>query len=254
MTHWRGWIVPILLVAVAEAAALATNLQSDTLAAPSRIALAAWTSIADGSALQAAAQTLLGAAGGLCIGASAGLAAGIALGLFPRLGAFAFLSIELLRPIPAIALVPLSLLMFGFGYRMEIAVVAFATFWPVLILSWHALAQIDIRLLEVAKIMKLGAFATVWKIILPATTPRLFTALRLATALALVVAVTVEVVANPQGFGHDLMLAQETLHPDRMLAMLLLLGAVGVGLNAVLLALQRRLFLHRGDIALEAGR
>jgi NitT/TauT family transport system permease protein len=160
----------------------------------------------------------------------------------------------MLRPIPAIAIVPLSLLMFGFGYRMEIAVVAFACFWPLLILSWHALRQVDPRLFEVARIMKLGTLATVWKIILPAATPRLFTAFRLATGLSLVVAVTVEVVANPQGFGHSLMIYQETLRPASMLAMLLWLGLVGVVLNDLLQRLERRLFADRGDVRTEAER
>ena len=213
--------------------------------------MASWHTLADGTLFETAWQTLLGAGGGLLIGASAGLAAGISLGLSPRLASFSMLSIEMLRPIPAIAIVPLSLLMFGFGYRMEIAVVAFACFWPLLILSWHALTQVDSRLIEVARIMKLGTPATIWKIILPAAMPRLFTALRLATGLSLVVAVTVEVVANPQGFGHSLMLAQETLHPDDMLAMLLWLGILGVALNYALLRLQHRLFMHRGDLAME---
>ncbi len=173
MKRWRGFLFPLICVVVAELAALATNLQSDTLASPSRIVLGGWNALNDGSLVEATYQTLLGAAGGLAIGASAGLIAGIALGLSPRLAAFSTLSIEMLRPIPAIAIVPLSLLMFGFGYRMEISVVAFACFWPLLILSWHALRQVDDRLLEVAKIMRLGILATVWKIILPAATPRL---------------------------------------------------------------------------------
>lgn len=251
MKRWRGLLFPLLCVVVAELAASFATMQSDTLASPSRILVGGWNALTDGSLIEATYQTLVGAAGGLALGASAGLVAGLALGLLPRLAAFSTLSIEMLRPIPAIAIVPLSLLMFGFGYRMEIAVVAFACFWPLLILSWHALRQVDARLLEVAQIMKLGTLATVWKIILPAATPRLFTAFRLATGLSLVVAVTVEVVANPQGFGHGLMIAQETLRPDRMLAMLLWLGIVGVGINGLLMRLEHRLFVHRGDI--EAG-
>ena len=64
----------------------------------------------------------------------------------------AFLTVEMLRPIPSVALLPLSLLIFGFGYRMEVAVIAFATFWPSLILTQSAVAQIEPRLIEVARL------------------------------------------------------------------------------------------------------
>ena len=177
-----------------------------------------------------------------------GLAAGIALGFSETLRRAAFLTIELLRPIPSVALLPLSLLIFGFGYRMEIAVIAFATFWPSLILTQNAVAQIEPRLIEVARLMGLSRLQTAWKIVLPAAAPRLMTALRLAAGLALVVAVTAEIVSNPQGLGHDLMIAQETLRPERMFAVLFWVGLIGWGKNAALLRLERWLFAHRGEV------
>ena len=89
----------------------------------------------------------------------------------------------MLRPIPSVALLPLSLLIFGFGYRMEIAVIAFATFWPSLILTQSAVAQIEPRLIEVARLLGLTRLQTAWKIVLPAAAPRLMTGLRLAAGL-----------------------------------------------------------------------
>jgi ABC-type nitrate/sulfonate/bicarbonate transport system permease component len=251
MKDWRGIAFPVAIVAAAELGADLTGFATDTLVSPSRILFAGLAALFDGSAVTAAAQTLIAAAGGLLLGAGAGLIAGVALGLSRPLAAFSSLSIEMLRAIPAIALVPLGLLVFGVGYAMEVAVVAFACFWPVLMLAWHASAQIDPRLIEVARILQLGTFATVAKIILPAAAPRLFTALRIAAGLALVVAVTVEVVANPLGFGHALMTAQETLHPDVMLATLLLLGVIGLALNALLSRWQRTLFVERGGTEAE---
>jgi NitT/TauT family transport system permease protein len=185
---------------------------------------------------------------GLGLGGFAGLAVGTALGLSKALFRFTFLTIEMLRPIPSVALLPLSLLIFGFGYRMEIAVIAFATFWPALLLTASAVAQIEPRLIEVARLMGLSGFDTARKIVLPAAGPRLLTALRLAAGLALVVAVTAEILSNPQGLGHDLMIAQETLRPERMFAVLLWVGLIGWGKNAALLRLERYLFEHRGEV------
>src|SRR5262245_13259411 len=154
----------------------------------------------------------------------------------------------MLRPIPSVALLPLSLLVFGFGYRMEVAVIAFATFWPALILTQSAVAQIEPRLIEVSRLMGLTRLQMAWKIVLPAAAPRLMTGLRLAAGFALVVAVTAEIVSNPQGLGRDLMLAQETLRPDRMFAALVWVGLIGWGLNVTLLRLEHWLFAHRGEI------
>jgi len=185
---------------------------------------------------------------GLAIGAGLGLLAGLAVGFSRRADNVSFLAIEMLRPIPSVALLPLSLMIFGFGFRMEIFVIAFACFWPFLILSQNAVRQVEPRLIEVARVLRLGPLATAAKIVLPAAAPRLITAFRLATGIALVVAVTCEIASNPQGLGHALMLSQETLRPARMFAFLFWVGLIGWSLNTALIRLERHLFSHRGDV------
>ena len=123
------------------------------------------------------------------------------------------MSIEVLRPVPSVALIPLAMLMFGFGARMEVSIVAFATFWPTLILVQSAVQQVEPRLLEVSRVLGLSARERACKIVLPAIVPRLFVALRLGVAVALVVAVTVEIAANPNGMGYAMMIAQQSLDP-----------------------------------------
>ena len=248
MRAWRGVIVPAVLLALAEIAFRVRAGPSDSLAPPSRAIAALVSILKDGSLLFGSAQTLASLLAGSALGSLAGLGAGIALSSSELLGRLSFLSIEMLRPIPSVALLPLSLLIFGFGYGMEIAVIAFATFWPSLILSHSAVQQIEPRLMEVARLLRLSRWQTAAKIILPAAAPRLMTALRLAAGLALVVAVTAEIVSNPQGLGHDLMIAQETLRPERMFAVLFWVGLIGWGKNAALLRLERWLFAHRGDV------
>ena len=154
------------------------------------------------------------------------------LGLSPRVARASVLSIEVFRPMPSVALIPLAMLVFGFGWRMELSVVAFATFWPMLVLTQAAVRQVEPGLLEVAWALGLTPLQRTWKIVLPAIVPRLFVALRLAVAIALVVAVTVEIAANPQGMGYAMSLAQQSLDPALMLAWLLWIGCVGVAINA----------------------
>lgn len=248
MRRWRGIVVPAALLVLAEVGFWVSIGASDSLAPPSRVAAALMAALLDGSLAMGTAKTLATMLMGLGLGVLTGLAAGIALGFSETLRRAAFLTVEMLRPIPSVALLPLSLLIFGFGYRMEVAVIAFATFWPSLILTQSAVAQIEPRLIEVSRLMGLGRLRTAWKIVLPAAAPRLMTGLRLAAGFALVVAVTAEIVSNPQGLGHDLMISQETLRPERMFAILLWVGLIGWGLNVALLRLERWLFAHRGEV------
>jgi ABC-type nitrate/sulfonate/bicarbonate transport system permease component len=168
----------------------------------------------------------------------------------PRVAQAGFLSIEVLRPIPSVALIPLAMLVFGFGLRMELSVVAFATFWPMLVLAQAAARQVEPRLLEVARALQLPPVERFAKIVLPAMVPRLFVALRLGVAIALVVAVTVEIAANPYGMGYTLMIAQQSLDPALMLAWLFWVGLVGYAVNAGALWLQRRVAIRMGEAGL----
>ncbi|CAN7167698.1 ABC transporter permease [Variovorax sp. LjRoot290] len=236
----RPWVFPALLLALFEWYARRAAAQGSDALAPPSAALKAFAGAAvDGSLWQATGFTLGTAALGLLIGAVLGIALGIVLGLSRRTAQFGLLSIEVLRPIPSVALIPLSMLMFGFGVRMELAIVAFAAFWPMLILVQSAVQQVEPRLLEVSRVLGLTARERAWKIVLPAIVPRLFVALRLGVAVALVVAVTVEIAANPNGMGYAMMIAQQSFDPPLMLAWLGWIGVVGFVINAAMQRLQR---------------
>ncbi|MCA0243363.1 MAG: ABC transporter permease subunit [Proteobacteria bacterium] len=236
----KGLAVPLLLLAALEGYARGPGRDSDALAPPSKALLALGQAAADGSLWGATAFTLGSAAAGLAIGFALALLLGTWLGLSARAGRWSFLTVELLRPVPSVALIPLAMLVFGFGARMEFSVVAFAVFWPLLVLVQAAARQVDPRLLEVAAALQLGPAARFAKIVLPAMLPRLFVALRLAVAIALVVAVTVEIAANPHGMGYAIMLAQQSLDPALMLAWLFWIALVGFAVNALALWLQQR--------------
>ena len=217
-------------------------MRSDSLAAPSEAVAALGGALADGTLLCWTLETGGAALAGLGLGAGFGVLTACAVGLSPAVAGLLRLPIEFLRPIPSTALLPLALLAFGFGFRLEIAIVAFATFWPMVIVGGAAIAAVDPQLIEVARVLRLGWAARVWKIVLPAALPRLFVALRLSAGVALIVAVTVEIALNPLGLGFAMMQAQQMLQPALMFAVLIWVGVLGWGLNAVLLLVQRRAF------------
>ena len=242
----RPFVFPAVLLGALEWWARTTGRGSDALAPPSAALRAFVGAASDGSLLAATAFTLGSAALGLLIGFTLGLAGGTLLGLSRRAASAAALSVEVARPVPSVALIPLAMLVFGFGLRMEVSVVAFACLWPVLVLTQAAVRQVEPRLLEVARALQLTPWQRFVWIVGPAIVPRLFVALRLGVAIALVVAVTVEIAANPHGMGYALIIAQQSLDPALMLAWLGWVGAVGFAINAAALALQRAVARRMG--------
>jgi ABC-type nitrate/sulfonate/bicarbonate transport system permease component len=238
----KAFLLPVAALVLLEIWARVIHLQSDSLAPPSAVAAALIEAFKDGSVLNATRDTLISAFAGLAIGGAVGLAFGIALGIFRIFDRLMEVTIEAIRPIPSIALLPIALIALGFGYRMEIVIVAFACVWPILILSRAAIGGIEPRLIEVSRALRLSPSDRVRKIIIPAALPRIFLAFRLAAGIALIVAVTVEIAINPIGLGAAIMTAQQALRPDLMLAYLLWIGVIGYALNAGLVVAQRHLF------------
>jgi ABC-type nitrate/sulfonate/bicarbonate transport system permease component len=240
--NWRGLVLPLVFLLSVELIAMASTIERDAFAAPSAVLAAAIRTLHSGAALRATSETLITAGSGLLLGFVIGLIGGIPLGLFRRADQLMMVPLESLRPVPPVALIPLSLLIFGFGYAMEIAVVAFAVIGPIFLMTRSAIRGIEPQLMEVSQALGLGLIARVTKIVLPAILPRIFVAFRIALGIALVVAVTVEITANPLGLGYAMTIAQQSLQPDLMFALLLWIGLTGWSLNALLLRAESRLF------------
>ncbi|QCK86306.1 ABC transporter permease [Phreatobacter aquaticus] len=246
----RGLVLPAAAVLALEAWLRISPIKSDALAPPSEVVIALAAALGDGSILLATGDTLIGALAGLMLGAAIGLAIGILIGLLPPIDHLLEVPIESIRPIPSVALLPIALMVFGFGYLLEISIVAKTCMFATLIMTRAAVRGVEPRLMEVARALRLSPIARVTKIVLPAALPGIFVGFRLAASAALIVAVTAEITMNPQGLGHAMMTAQQALRPDLMLAYLVWIGLVGFLWNAVLLFAQRHLF---GRAALAEG-
>jgi ABC-type nitrate/sulfonate/bicarbonate transport system permease component len=237
-----AWLVPLGLLGAAEVAMRRSGIQSDGLALPSQVASSLVVLIADGEIFLRTAETIGSIAVGVAIGGALGLLLGVWLGLSPVAAKLASLSIELFRPIPPVAIIPLMMLIYGLGIRMEAAIIAFACFWPMLLLTRDAVLSVEPRLIEVARMLGLPRRKQITKIALPAAVPRIFTALRLTLGIALIVAVTTEIAANPVGLGYAIITAGLSLRPDAMYAFLAWLAMLGWLLNAGLIGLHHHLF------------
>ena len=240
MGKLRGLLIPVLLVALWEIGVRVGTLPPDTMSQPSAIVQAGWEALNDGSLLVATWQTFETALLGLAIGAAIGIVVGSLIGLSPALEAIIGPTLDTIRPVPAVALIPLALLIYGFGVRMEVLVITFACVWPILIVTVSAVRGIEPRLIEVARMLEMPPLKRMLRIILPAALARIAVGIRVSAGVALVVAVTVEIVLNPQGLGYGMIIAAQSLRPDLMWAELLWVGFAGWAFNTVLMTIDRR--------------
>jgi ABC-type nitrate/sulfonate/bicarbonate transport system permease component len=117
---------------------------------------------------------------------------------------------------------------------MELLVIVAPAIWPALINTMGGVAAVSERLTDVARTLRLPAAATVFKILLPAAAPSILVGARLSLTLSLIMAVAAEMIGNPVGLGYAVVREQQALHPDRMFAYVLIMGLLGVTMDAIL--------------------
>jgi ABC-type nitrate/sulfonate/bicarbonate transport system permease component len=229
-----GLATPAVCVLAWETAIRADVLQYQYLPAPSAIAVGAGELVASGELLDATLHTLESVFLGWAAAVAVGVSLGLLLGASPLLRRYTLATIEILRPMPAIALVPVALLLFGFSIETELMVIIPPSLWPVLINTMGGLMDVHVRLSEVGRTFRLSRAAILCKVMLPAATPAIMVGARISLTLAVVLAVLAEMVGNPEGLGYAVVTQQQALRPDLMFVYVIVIGLLGLVLNAVL--------------------
>ena len=175
----------------------------------------------------------LAGVGGVALGALVGSSAAARAWIGPTL--------EFIRPLPASAVMPLAIAIFGLSGGMVLAVVAFGAMWPVLLATMHGLAGVHERLREVAAGLQLGRGEFLWKIGLPNALPDILAGMRLALTVSLIVSVVGEMIASQAGLGQAILLAARSFRASELFAGIVILGAIGFASNALLALAERRL-------------
>ncbi|WP_395702271.1 ABC transporter permease [Aquabacterium sp.] len=150
-------------------------------------------------------------------------------------------TLEFIRPLPASAVIPLAISIFGLSGGMVLAVVSFGAMWPVLLATVHGLASVHPRLREVAAALQLSRLAFAWKIGLPNALPDILAGMRLSMTVSLIVSVVGEMIASQEGLGQAILLAARAFHASELFAGIVLLGAIGFVSNALLALAEGRL-------------
>jgi ABC-type nitrate/sulfonate/bicarbonate transport system permease component len=190
---------------------------------------------------------------GLVISVVAGVAIGIAIGSSRVLRSLTHSTIEFLRPIPSVALIPLAVLLFGSQIQSTLVLVVYASFWPVLIQVLYGVQDVDPVARETARCYGLGAWAQIRYVTWPTTLPYLMTGIRLAAAVALILAITSEVAIDTQGLGKEISDTESGGAVAIMYAYVIVAGVIGVIVNLGARALERRVLAWHPSVRLDAA-
>jgi ABC-type nitrate/sulfonate/bicarbonate transport system permease component len=200
---------------------------------------------------RALGDTVLAWAIGLLIAVAAGVVVGVVIGSVEALRAATASTIEFLRPIPSVALIPLAVLLFGVEIRSTLVLVIYASFWQVLVQVLHGVHDVDPVARETARSYGLSRWAQVRYVTWPTALPYVLTGLRLAAAVALILTITSELVIGIPGLGSEIALAQSGGAVATMYAVVLVTGLLGVGVNVLARSLERRVLWWHTSVRTE---
>lgn len=203
---------------------------------------------------QALGDTLQGWSVGLAIAMIAGVGFGIAIGGIPTLRAATSSTIEFLRPIPSVALIPLAVLLYGTNMRATLLLVVYAAFWQVLVQVLYGVQDVDPVARETAHSYRFSPWRQVRTVIWPTALPYVMTGFRLAAAVALVLEITGELIIGTPGIGKLIAVAQTSGAYAAMYALVIVAGLIGVVVNVVARGLERRVLRWHPSVRREAPR
>jgi sulfonate transport system permease protein len=213
------------------------------VAAPANILAALIRLGGNGELWDAMSATLARMLGGWAVAAAAGIALGAVVGLSARLAPYVRPTLEFFRQLPAAVIIPPAILFLGLSEQMMVTVIAFGVMWPILLSTVHGFVSIEPRLREVAAALEISAVSYFRKIALPAAMPDILAGIRISLAIALILAVVVEMQAGLPGMGRFILLAQRAFRAPDLYAGIVVLGAFGFLLN-LLAARSEQYFLR----------
>jgi ABC-type nitrate/sulfonate/bicarbonate transport system permease component len=199
--------------------------------------------LGEASFWSAVGSTMQGWALGLGIAAALAIPLGILIGSSATAYRSVRFVVEFLRPIPSVALVPLAVLIYGVGLESKVFLAAFASFWPLFVQTLYGVQDVDPVATDTARSFGLNAFQRLYRIKLPSAIPYIATGLRISSAVALILAVTAEIVIGSAGLGREINVARQGGAIELMYALIITTGLLGWALNIATTGAERRV-LH----------
>jgi sulfonate transport system permease protein len=210
---------------------------------PQRVAESLWELLRSGELKMNLIVSLQRLAAGVAVGAAAGLPFGVAMAVSPRFEGYVRPSFNLIRQVPAVALIPVFILIFGIGETFKILIISKAAFYPIALAAYQAVRNLPLSYIEVARAYRLSRLMMLRLVIIPAATPELITGLRLALGRSWGTLVVAELLSSESGIGQMMEFARQMFRMDIVMAGLVVVGVTGFTLDRIIKLLERR-FMH----------
>jgi len=201
----------------------------------------------EGALLPAIRTTLVTFAVAIGVATVLGAALGMLIGASRKLERALTPIMDFCRTLPPPAIVPVLALLLGANLEMAVTVVVLAAIWPILLNTVTAMRSVPPVRLEMARSLGLTRGDRLRKVVLPSLAPGIMLGVRVAVSIALIVTLLVDILGTGEGLGRELLLGQQTFQPERVWALLLLIGTFGYLLSAVVAAGEDRLLRTWGE-------
>ena len=234
------WIVPLLVIAGWEAASRSGWLSTRILPEPLAVAQAFWNLLKSGELARDVAISSGRALAGLAIGGGLGLVLGLLTGTFRTAETLLDTTLQMVRNVPPLALIPLVILWFGIDESAKLFLVAIGVFFPIYLNTYHGIKSVDAGLVEMARSYGLKGWALYREVILPGALPSILVGLRFSLGLMWVLLIVAETISAQSGIGYMTMNAREFLQTDVVLVGVLLYAFLGKLADLVARGLERR--------------
>jgi sulfonate transport system permease protein len=233
------WLVPVLVLIVWQVAVSRGWISTRFLPAPLSVLAAARRLSSSGELWHAIAVSSARAFGGLAIGGLIGFVLGLANGLWAPAARLLDSSVQMLRNIPHLALIPLVILWFGIEEQAKVFLVALGVFFPIYLNTFHGVRTVDRGLIEMGRLYGMSYPRLLREVILPGALPSILVGLRFALGTMWLTLIVAETLAAKGGIGYMAMNAREFMQTDVVLLAIILYALLGKGADLSVVALER---------------
>jgi sulfonate transport system permease protein len=221
------WLLPIAIVIIWQIVCSAGYVPSRVLPAPSDVALAGWKSLRSGELLRNIWVSFWRASIGFLIGGGIGFAFGLANGLSQLSDKLTDTTLQMIRNIPHLALIPLVILWFGIDETAKLFLVALGVFFPIYLNTLHGIRTVDPQLIEMGRIYGMSNGELFRRIIFPGALPSIFVGVRFALGIMWLTLIVAETIAASSGLGYMAMQAREFMLIDVVVLSILIYALLG---------------------------
>ena len=235
-----SWLVPALLIGLWQASSSAGWLSDSVLPSPAAVLQAAWRLTLTGELARNVEVSFGRAMAGLVVGGGIGFALGLANGLSKLSETLTDSSVQMIRNVPHLALIPLVILWFGIDEESKLFLVALGVFFPIYANTLHGVRSVDAQLIEMAKSYGMSRFDLFRRVIMPGALPSIFVGLRYALGVMWLTLIVAETIAAQSGIGYMAMQAREFMQIDIVVLSIVIYALLGKLADVVARALERR--------------